>query len=45
MDVTTLRIATTLLSLAVFVGILTWAFSRRRARAFEDAGRLPFEHD
>ncbi|OUM00942.1 cbb3-type cytochrome oxidase subunit 3 [Variovorax sp. JS1663] len=45
MDVTTLRIVATLLSFAVFLGILAWAFSRRRAPAFEDAGRLPFEHD
>ena len=45
MDITTLRIVATLLSFAAFVGILAWAFSRRRAKAFEDAARLPFEQD
>ncbi len=45
MDITTLRIVATLASFATFVGILLWAFSRRRAQAFEDAARLPFEED
>lgn len=45
MDITTLRIVATLLSFAAFIGILAWAFSRRRARAFEDASQLPFEQD
>jgi cytochrome c oxidase cbb3-type subunit 4 len=45
MDITTLRIVATLLSFGAFVGILAWAFSRRRAKAFEDAARLPFEQD
>ncbi|MDR6855780.1 cytochrome c oxidase cbb3-type subunit 4 [Variovorax guangxiensis] len=45
MDITTLRILATLASFVTFIGILAWAFSRRRAKAFEDAGRLPFEQD
>ncbi|HJS03919.1 MAG TPA: cbb3-type cytochrome c oxidase subunit 3 [Variovorax sp.] len=45
MDITTLRILATLASFATFIAILAWAFSRRRAKAFEDAGRLPFEQD
>lgn len=45
MDITTLRIAATLVSFVTFIGILAWAFSRRRAQAFEDASRLPFEQD
>jgi cytochrome c oxidase cbb3-type subunit 4 len=45
MDITTLRIVATLLSFATFIGILAWSFSRRRAEAFEDAARLPFEQD
>jgi cytochrome c oxidase cbb3-type subunit 4 len=42
MDVNLLRIAVTLLSLAAFVGIVAWALSRRRRRAFDEAARLPF---
>ena len=45
MDITTLRIIATLVSLATFLGILGWTWSRRRAKAFEDASRLPFEQD
>jgi cbb3-type cytochrome oxidase subunit 3 len=45
MDITTLRIAATLVSFVTFLGILAWAFSRRRAKDFEDAGRLPLEQD
>jgi cytochrome c oxidase cbb3-type subunit 4 len=45
MDITTLRIVATLASFITFVGILVWAYSRRRAPAFEAASRLPFEQD
>ncbi|VTU32604.1 Cbb3-type cytochrome oxidase, subunit 3 [Variovorax sp. PBS-H4] len=45
MDITTLRIAATLASFAAFIGILVWTFSRRRAKAFEEAGRLLLEQD
>jgi cytochrome c oxidase cbb3-type subunit 4 len=45
MDITTLRIIATLLSFVTFIGILVWAWSRRRAQAFEAASRLPFEQD
>ncbi len=45
MDITTLRIIATLVSFATFIGILGWAYSRRRAEAFEEASRLPFEQD
>ena len=45
MDITTLRILATLASFATFIVILAWAFSRRQAKAFEDAGHLPFEED
>lgn len=43
--ITTLRIAATLASFATFIGILVWAYSRRNAKAFEEAARLPFEED
>lgn len=45
MDITILRIAATLASFATFIGILVWAYSRRRAQAFEVAAQLPFEQD
>lgn len=45
MDVTTLRIIATVVSFVTFIGILVWAFSRRNAKRFEEAARLPFEQD
>ncbi|MEN9779066.1 MAG: hypothetical protein RL087_1263 [Pseudomonadota bacterium] len=45
MDITTLRIAATLASLASFVGIWVWAWRRANAARFEDAARLPFGQD
>lgn len=37
-----LRIAVTLLSLFVFVGIVAWAMSRRNRKRFAEAAQLPF---
>lgn len=45
MDITTLRIAATLLSFATFIGILLWACSRRNSARFEQDGRIPFLQD
>jgi len=45
MDVNDLRIATTLISFAVFIGILAWAFSRRNKEDFEAASKLPLDQD
>jgi cytochrome c oxidase cbb3-type subunit 4 len=45
MDVNTLRIAVTLVSFAIFIGILRWAWSSRRAQDFAEAAELPFEQD
>ncbi len=45
MDVTDLRIAATLVSFVTFIGILGWTYSRRNAKGFEEAARLPFEQD
>ena len=45
MDITTLRIAATLVSFATFIGILVWAYSRRNAKGFEEASKLPFEQE
>lgn len=43
MDITTMRVAATVISFITFIGILVWAFSRRNATRFEEAARLPFE--
>lgn len=45
MDITTMRIAATLISFITFIGILVWAFSRRNAARFEEAAQLPFLQD
>jgi cytochrome c oxidase cbb3-type subunit 4 len=45
MDVTDLRIASTLLSFVVFIGIMVWAFSRRNKEDFEAASKLPLDQD
>lgn len=44
-DITTLRVAATVACFVVFIGIVVWACSRRNARAFEEAARLPFVQD
>jgi cytochrome c oxidase cbb3-type subunit 4 len=45
MDINTLRSVITLISLAAFLGILAWSFSRRRAHAFDEAAMLPLMDD
>ncbi len=45
MDINTIRIATTLLSFVLFIGIVAWAWSRRRTEDFNEAANLPFEQD
>jgi cytochrome c oxidase cbb3-type subunit 4 len=40
------RVALTVLSFLVFVGIAVWAYSRHRRRDFDEAANLPFSgHD
>ena len=34
--------ATTVISFLVFIGIVRWALSRRRTRAFDEAANAPF---
>jgi cytochrome c oxidase cbb3-type subunit IV len=43
MDVNVLRIAVTVVSLAIFVAIVIWAWSRRNQAAFDEAAQLPFQ--
>lgn len=45
MDINTLRSIATVVSFITFVGIVLWAWSRRNAKDFEEAARLPFEQD
>jgi cytochrome c oxidase cbb3-type subunit 4 len=45
MNVNDLRIATTLISFAIFIGIMVWAFSRRNKEDFEAASKLPLDQD
>jgi len=43
MDLTTVRIVWTVVSFAVFMAIMVWAYSERAGRGFDAAARLPFE--
>ena len=45
MDVNTLRIAATLASLAVFIGIWAWAYARRNRAGFDHAALIPFNDE
>jgi cytochrome c oxidase cbb3-type subunit 4 len=42
MDVNDLRTIITSLSFFVFIGIVTWAYSGRQKKHFEEAANLPF---
>jgi cytochrome c oxidase cbb3-type subunit 4 len=45
MDINTLRIVSTVACLAIFVGILVWAYARRNKAGFERDALIPFTHD
>jgi cytochrome c oxidase cbb3-type subunit 4 len=45
MDINTLRAIVTVLTFGVFMGIVTWAWSRRNQAAFDEAAQLPFRQD
>ncbi len=45
MDVNYLRAGATVLSFVTFIGIVIWAWSKRRTADFSDAANLPFEQD
>jgi len=40
-----LRIAVTVISFLVFLGLLGWAWSSRNRSRFDEAAQLPFAHD
>jgi cbb3-type cytochrome oxidase subunit 3 len=45
MDISVIRSLVTVVMLASFVGIVIWAWSAKRKRAFEEASLLPFADD
>jgi cytochrome c oxidase cbb3-type subunit IV len=45
MEINTLRIIAMTMSLATFIGIVTWAWSASRKASFEQAETLPFSGD
>ena len=45
MDVNDLRIAVTVVSLLVFLGLLAWVGRSRHRRAFEEAARIPLDDE
>lgn len=42
MDINDLRSWHTVLMFAVFIGIVVWAWSKKRKKSFDDAANLPF---
>ncbi|MFC3284642.1 cbb3-type cytochrome oxidase subunit 3 [Litchfieldella rifensis] len=42
MDMGTFRGITTLLIMIAFLGVVAWAYSKRRKRDFDEAANLPF---
>ena len=45
MDVVTFHSWWTVVMLVLFIGIIVWAWSGKRRRAFDEAARLPLEDD
>ncbi len=45
MDLNDLRSIATVLMFALFIGIVVWAWGKRRQADFNDAARLPFAED
>lgn len=45
MDVNELRGVHTLVIMAMFIGIIWWAYSSRRRRPNDEAAHLPFDDD
>jgi len=45
MDINDFRAWHTVIMLLIFVGILVWAYSKRRKPSFDEAANLPFAAD
>ena len=44
-DINILRAIATLVSFGAFIGIVWWAWSKRRSNDFSEAANLPFQQD
>ena len=42
MDINDLRTVMTVVTFVAFIGIVAWAYSKKRKRSFDEAARLPF---
>ena len=42
MDINDMRVATTVIGLILFVGIMVWTWSKQRRAGFDEAAMLPF---
>ncbi|HEY6897918.1 MAG TPA: cbb3-type cytochrome c oxidase subunit 3 [Rhodocyclaceae bacterium] len=45
MDINDLRAIFTVITFFMFVGIVWWAYSGRRTKAYEEASRMPLDDD
>lgn len=45
MDITLLRIASTVACFVTFLGIVWWAYARSNRDRFAEAALIPFDHD
>ena len=45
MDINVLCSVITLVSLAMFIGLIVWTWNRRQKRGFDEAAQLPFLDD
>ncbi len=45
MDINDLRAGFTVLTMALFVGIVWWAYSDRRKATYDEAARIPLDDD
>jgi len=45
LDINDFRAWHTVILLAIFIGIVIWAYSRRRKKSFDEAANLPFADD
>lgn len=45
MDINDIRSAMTVVMFLLFLGIVFWAYSSKRKRAFDEAARLPFDEN
>lgn len=45
MTLTDMRVIVTVVSFLCFIGIVLWAFSGQRKKAFDEAAMLPFAED